>query len=59
MTFPQTAAEFMAAFTVEPTSGDLLCPLCGEPLEVIIERTEYGAEPVGRCAQCITLIDIG
>lgn len=40
-------------------SGDLLCPLCGEPLEISIERTEHGAEPVSRCAECMTLTDIG
>lgn len=43
---------------VDQLSGDLLCPLCGEPVEVRIERTEYGAEPVGFCAQCSTLVEI-
>ena len=40
-------------------SGDLLCPLCGEPLEIIIQRTEYGAETAGRCADCVTIVEIG
>lgn len=39
-------------------SGDLLCPMCGEPMEVAIERTEYGAQPVGRCADCISTVDL-
>lgn len=43
---------------VDSFSGDLLCPLCGEPLEVRITRTEYGAEPEGLCADCCTLVEI-
>lgn len=43
---------------VDQLSGDLLCPLCGEPLEIRMDRTEYGVEPVGVCAACITCVEI-
>jgi len=39
-------------------SGDLLCPMCGEPLEITIQRTDCGAEPVGQCALCIATVEI-
>lgn len=38
--------------------GDLTCPLCGEPVELRLERTEDGAEQVGRCANCIAIVEI-
>jgi hypothetical protein len=43
---------------VDQLSGDLLCPLCGEGLDIIIERTEHGAEPVGQCALCTAIVEI-
>jgi len=47
--------------THEPDTqaGDIDCPLCGEPVEIITQRYEDGPERVGSCASCVAIVEIG
>lgn len=38
--------------------GDLNCPLCGEPLDIITQQTAEGAEQAGLCAACMTIVEV-
>lgn len=44
--------------SADQLTGDLLCPLCGEPIDLRLDRTEYGSEWVGVCAACNTTVDV-
>jgi hypothetical protein len=40
------------------TTDDLFCPLCGQPVPLTLQLTEYGAEPAGECFDCNAIVEV-
>lgn len=40
------------------TSETIYCPYCGEPLEVLVDRSEVGAQMIEDCQVCCRPIEM-